>query len=465
MTRAAGDFTGANVSTDGDPEGTGNPQSQIVAGTAVLINATAVDLDTHIVVGPPTDWSASLPSSLTVPVFGGMMQVNLATYSSLWQQGMVANPVVNLPVNAINMGDSVISASFDARTNQITLNNVKASGGSGTVRIEGALMNTNDLGNIQVNAGYGHVTISNQTAVPLDVQDIYTGSPPAPNAAPGIIDLLDYNTNVQTMYVYLPGQGINVYTGSNSASMDALRQTNPEASIAGNQTSFDPEAGLRLEWQLQATLSRTVNTSTEYYTANNWIFNTPSDPNNPWQYYNWQTNTYQSADLPDSRIISVPGDENQFQETITGSTGNAVNFGITYFNYDGFTNNDNQPNPQDGNKVEPGSTHDYSMPQTATLTLTMSVRADNPVGIVFAGHDSGLIDITSNASVYLDGTLTNPTGDTNITVTNGSILEPSNQSSPLLALACSARATRRRPCRRTISNCPRKGPSAHRPLP
>ncbi|MDE3132331.1 MAG: hypothetical protein KGL16_14365, partial [Acidobacteriota bacterium] len=83
---------------------------------------------------------------------------------------------------------------------------------------------------------------------------------------------------------------------------------------------------------------------------------------------------------------------------------------------------------------EDGSLHGYTYPLKASLTLSMSVRADNPVGITFAGYARGLIDVTSNANVYLDGTLTNPSGDTNITVTNGSIIQPSSQSSVLLAL-------------------------------
>src|SRR5262249_8101107 len=153
------------------------------------------------------------------------------------------------------------------------------------VRIKGALVNTNDLGNIQVNGGLGHVEVDNQTSVPLVVQDIYAGSTAAANAATSIVDLLDTNTNVQTMYTFRPGQGINVYTGSLGASMEDLRNAGPSSHVAGNETSFNPQDGWRLEWQLRATLSRDIDTSTDHYHADAWTFDTPTDPNNPWEFY------------------------------------------------------------------------------------------------------------------------------------------------------------------------------------
>src|SRR4051794_36072469 len=50
----------------------------------------------------------------------------------------------------------------------------------------------------------------------------------------------------------------------------------------------------------------------------------------------------------------------------------------------------------------------------------MSVTADNPIGIDFSGLDVGNVSITSNASVYLDGKITNPNGNTTISA-QGSI--------------------------------------------
>ncbi|MDX6411835.1 MAG: hypothetical protein QOE91_1351, partial [Gaiellaceae bacterium] len=441
VTRVAGDFTGAKTSGAGDPDGDHVYSSSIVVGTAVLISALAVDLNTHIEVGPPTDWSVQLPAGLLVPIFGGITHVDLATYRALYLGGLVAR-TIDLPVQLVNPGDAQITATYDASTNEIKLVNVKASSGSGIVRIKGQLFDTNDLGNIQVNGGLGHVEIQNQTSVALNVADIYAGTLASADASTAIVDLLDTNTGIQTMYTFRPGAGINVYTGSLNASMDDLKAAGPANHINGNETTFTPQSGLRLEWSLQATLNRTLDTSTSHWHANNWIFDTPNDPNNPWLFYQYtgdHAGTYFDANLPDSHLILRPGDTNQFEETITGTLGGSHTIGICYNNVDGYNDNtDNQHCAQDPDRdPDDGvSLHGYRFYTTATLTLTISVRADNPVGIKFAGHDRGLIDIQSNANVFLGGTLTNPNGDTNITVTNGgSVLLPTSQSPLFLVLA------------------------------
>ena len=438
--------------TTGDPAqglpGDPGPRSSIVAGTAVLISAQAVDLDTHIEVGPPTTWSVDMPAGLTVPVYGGFMHVTLQAYQALWQSGLVANPVVDLPVNTINGGDALITATYDARTGQITMADVRASGGSGIVRIVGALVNTNTLGNIQVNGGEGHVTVTNETSIALNVQNIYAGSNASATASTSIVDLLDSNSGVQTMYTFRAGQGINVYTGNLSQSMDDLRNAGPSNHVNGNTTEFDPQAGWRLEWALHSTLTRQLDIqcpqSCTVSQTKDWTFDTTGsgDSNNPWLFrcYSNCTGTgivfidgvpWRGADSPDSTLVRVVGDTNQFEETITGEVTDDNGFNFCYHNFDGFTE---FTQCDFGNGNESASIHGYDYILGVNLTLTMSVRADNPVGITFAGYDRGLISITSNASVYLDGTLTNPNGDTNVTVTNGSIVQPSSQSSVLLAL-------------------------------
>ncbi len=64
----------------------------------------------------------------------------------------------------------------------------------------------------------------------------------------------------------------------------------------------------------------------------------------------------------------------------------------------------------------------YYFPDEARLTLTQTVKADNPINITFSGHAKGLIRITSNSSVLVDGQLNNPRGLTEINATNGDIV-------------------------------------------
>ena len=393
-----------------------------MAGSAVLISASAVDLNTQIEVGPPTDWSASLPSNLVVPVFGGLMHVTLDVYRQMWLTGLVSNPVVQLPVNAVNAGDTLISASFDARTGQVTIDKVRAAGGSAIVRIKGALVNTNDLGQIKINGGLGHVEVNNQTGAPLVVQDIYAGSNASAESSTSIVDLLDTHTGVQTMYTFRPGQGINVYTGSLSATMDQLRAPGPSSHVNGAETDFNPQSGWRLEWRLQAELTRNADTANGIH-IDQWAFEFPNNPTNPWQFFNWTTGTYQSADLPDSHLVFQPGLSDVFHETITGVVERDLR-GVEGHLLRQLRRHPGQHPQRRSARTIPTaiadeivSLHSYRYATDAHITLTMSVRASNPVHIVFGGHDRGLINITSNADVFLDGNLTNPDGDTIITST------------------------------------------------
>ena len=62
----------------------------------------------------------------------------------------------------------------------------------------------------------------------------------------------------------------------------------------------------------------------------------------------------------------------------------------------------------------------YSYVDSASITLTNSVKADNPIGIDFSGLTSGVVTINSNAPVILSGNVINPDGNTTITA-QGSI--------------------------------------------
>ena len=367
-----------------------------------------------------------------MPVFGGMMHVDLDVYRQMWLTGLVSNPVVELPVNAVNAGDTLISASYDARTGQVTIDKVRAAGGSAIVRIKGELVNTNDLGKIKINGGLGHVEVNNQTGAPLVVQDIYAGSNASAESSTSIVDLLDTHTGMQTMYTFRPGQGINVYTGS------LERLDGPAARARAEQPHQRRRDRLQPAVRLAARVAAAGGVDPQRRHGERHPHRTsgPSSSRttrtNPWQFFNWTTGTYQSADLPDSHLVFQPGLSDVFHETITASSN--VTFGawkgICYEGYGdipGNIRNDQCANDPDRDADEIVSLHTYRYATDAHITLTMSVKASNPVRIKFAGHDRGLINITSNADVFLDGNLTNPNGDTNITSTGRSSRRPTRR--------------------------------------
>lgn len=69
---------------------------------------------------------------------------------------------------------------YSAITNQITVANINASSGGGSVLIDGKIISTNQYGNIHVNGGYGNVSINNQTGLDLVVKGVNTGNTAAP---------------------------------------------------------------------------------------------------------------------------------------------------------------------------------------------------------------------------------------------------------------------------------------------
>ena len=186
-------------------------------------------------------------------------------------------------------GDSLITATYDARTNQITVNDVKASGGSGIVRIVGALVNTNNLGNIQVNGGEGHVTVDNQTSVPLDVGNIYTGSSAAADASTSIIDLLDTNSGVQTSCsTTRASQGIRRSTPADHVAVDGRpEERRPVVAPDGQHHDVRSAGRLAASSGTSSRSSPAANGAVINYPSvslPNWTFDVTNsgDPDNPW---------------------------------------------------------------------------------------------------------------------------------------------------------------------------------------
>ncbi len=65
-----------------------------------------------------------------------------------------------------------------------------------------------------------------------------------------------------------------------------------------------------------------------------------------------------------------------------------------------------------GNTLDPWA---FYFPLDVELTLTESVKADNPIGIDFSGPDQATVTITSDTPVILAGNIANSSGDTTIT--------------------------------------------------
>jgi hypothetical protein len=381
----------------------------------ILIDADVIDLTSEVTVGQPTAWSVSLPATLR-----DQIAADSAMYAALGGSGLF-----DLTAPTVGPGDAPITAQFDAATGQILVNDVSASSGGGSLRLDGKIMNTNLNGKIHVNGGPGQVTIDNETGYPVVVNSVAAGSKGLTAAASGEVDIIDRNQSPgseQTLYVYDPALGIAVYHGGAGASVQDLLQGAASSVLQGqSSTNYAPENGLRWQWHLQATLKRALFQGGSF-NPGSWSFSAAqreSNANNPWEYIDDSTNNPtpldQGQSSPTGRLAVQPGLP-LFQETIVGSTWasytDAVNYHDGHF---GFAPTD-PPYSDNIGQVDPWN---YAFEDKVQLDLFDSVKADNPIGIDFTGLARGQVNITSDAPVVLAGNLINPDGDTTILAQGG----------------------------------------------
>ena len=156
----------------------------------------------------------------------------------------------------------------------------------------------------------------------------------------------------------------------------------------------------------------------------NWVFSTPTgevNANDPWVYldsFGNPTPVVQGVSSPTGSIVYDPSlESDDFYESITGSAFASYTQPVNYHDgHYGFA--PASPSFSDsGGDVDPWF---YSYFDSASITLTSSVKADNSIGINFSGLTSGSVTINSNAPVILSGDVVNPDGNTTITA-QGSI--------------------------------------------
>ncbi|MDV6031965.1 MAG: hypothetical protein F9B45_18120 [Phycisphaera sp. RhM] len=319
---------------------------------------------------------------------------------------------------------------YNRTLNQITLNDIIASSSGGLVKLDGGIISTNTLGQIRLNGGLGEVDIDNQTGIPLFLNDINAGTKGVSDSVKSTVDIIDRYKDAASnhlIYDYEAGQNILLYTGSQDQDAQTIRELpTPPVNLGSTSATFQPEQGLRWQWQTRAELSRTVGYSNSIWTATNWTFDNVTN-NNPWRYRDPDTGAYTTEIKGEVVTTSLPGlAPADFQQVITGSSSSLYSSTPHYGSCGGFLSGCNfgfrrvaeprlWPNP-----TTPIDSHNgraywlMEFPRYARLDMTMSVRADNPIGIDFAGRGTGSVTIISNSAVTLGGHIINPDGDTEI---------------------------------------------------
>ncbi|HEY1943653.1 MAG TPA: leukotoxin LktA family filamentous adhesin, partial [Roseiarcus sp.] len=455
----------------------GSAASQQVYGSYVAITAATIDVNGSITVGKSTSYSADVSAQLGM-VLGDFSQmykelysgnviayiadwlalpneVIAAGYTSAQAQYLLAQPFGSVditPFLSLNAASASLSVpvTYNGATNQISFGNISTFSSGANVKLDGDIVSTNTLGNIHVNAGYGSVSITNESQIGLDLADINTGS--AAGAAAGtstvmitnrLIDQVDNSDYQDTAtYIYNPATGLKEYLSDNGASPvdsngslvgDAVQVNLPSGSTSSS-TTYQTVVGAEFQFVQEATLSRTV---TEYafdsgnpVSASDWTFSSGT-AQDPWYYVNpsyisslnasGPASSSAQSTTPVGRVIissNVQNGVNQdpaFQETITGNT----------VGTSGVLEDVNYSDGSLGFATQPGGDVQYSYyyPTQAFLRLTTTVKADNPFGISFGGNATGSVNITSFGSLILGGAITNATGGAQIFSLTGSVTQ------------------------------------------
>ena len=383
--------------------GSGGDGRRVVGGQ-VGIQARYIDINGTITSGMATNRSVTISADLDTWISQHGCSNGLCVEA------------VDIPTHLLTAtSGQPIGAKYDFVNQRIQLDDVNASGG-GFIYMRGGIISTNPAGRIEVNNGFGEVVIDNRSAQQLQLGDIDTGV-----GSVGIVQIVDtFKTttggqHLSTWYVHDQNNGLSVYDNRNGANsvLNAYRISSSMAS----STSYNPLANLRFEWYQQATLSRVVNRDGDNFSVSNWVWNDVA-LNDPW---------FVSSGQVVTRAV-----DNVYEQTISGSLGSYYNQGVNYHGCEGglgsscnwgFTASGQYPEGH-GRAGEYYAQWVYRMPQSASLRIDHSVKADNPFQIAFVGNSAGLIDAKTNNNLIIGGRLNNPGGLTRLTaaenIINGS---------------------------------------------
>ncbi|KQO64195.1 hypothetical protein ASF22_21540 [Methylobacterium sp. Leaf87] len=396
----------------------GSNASAAVLGSSVVINAATINVNGTINIGRVTDYNVNFGASAQA-TFDGYVRAAAIGQRSVYDVTSLLAPSMQKLVNA----------SFDARSGQISLSDINAYAGGGKLYMSGAIINTNATGGgINVNGGYGHVTINNATGYSLNLANINTGN--SDIAKIGVATVTLKNTLIQdtsrntSTFVYKPNDGVYRYITGDGAkpAADAVGER-----MGDSATSYNTVAGARYDWTMRANLERDVqypyNTPSGYPT---WRFS-GLDTQNPWNYVDANGNLTKD---PVGRVSVDPSRVGvQFSQKIDGDvTAMTGVYGIGYRAQGrrGFAET------SDGS-----GRYSFIYPTKAFLQMDMSVKADNAIRLGFSGFNSGAVSINSNGSVVLGGNVVNTSGTTSIS-TGANLTQSGNATIQTANLALAA---------------------------
>ena len=369
-------------------------------GTSAIINAKFIDINDTIQVGLPSDFSATIARATIktgVDAHGTVVQRDLIDCVNdpackPTAAGLLSNGLYKYGTSVASDGSTPIDVYYDPARGQLVLQSING-GGSGSISLHGAIINTNAGGGaIEVSNGYAHVTVQNNSGVPLLTSDINTG-----DGNVGMVKITDtLKTDNQgraqtTWYVNQLGTGLKTYQSYSASDYTGLAPVS--ASLATGAT-YNPLYGERYYWQYDANLSRTFSlTTNDWYDASMsaWTWNGVGANAGATLGGVWKIT---SGVVNDTSLEHIA-----FQETISGAVTNHFVQPVHYTEHGDWNWN-------------------WDIITGVSIKAYNSVKADNPIAIKFTGaNTAGLVDIQSNSAVTVGGTIQNTGGATKIAAT------------------------------------------------
>jgi filamentous hemagglutinin family protein len=479
-----------NVTTPAAASATASSASAITANK-ISISATYIDVDSDVTAGPPTNWSVDIPTSLSTQIANDQLEYQQGTHSAVFaltgtQTVGADDSLINVSyVAGATAADgqivvnNVLAAAQEAASIKLdgdiistnALGHIHVNAGLGQVNIDNQTSTAITVNNVEAgNAGrLGGISGS------IEIVDT---NRPAGNA----------NDPDHFWYEFTPGQGTTTYVSDDPNA--TLAQATETGTSAATDFSFHPVQGLEWQWSEMAFLGRSVTIPTSQQangahadpTTTNWGFTDPSgnalglNDNNPW-YYVDTIDPSSAATAGSGFFYYNPGnvDLNPNTGALTAATGTVLttdparagklisNFNLngaymveqisgtltpTYIQtvdsacvYSGPHCGDQGQGPYNSftgtqdtaHKVVPilwadNGDFDFDYITKATVTITTTVKADNPIAVSFTGATTGSVTINSAAPVTINGQIENPNGTTTIDTTAGGVSTSPNGS-------------------------------------
>ncbi len=197
-----------------------------VTAAQLFINAETIDVNAPINIGKLHNLSI---------IFDEALGTKLALYRIDYQIGLEPNPLYEIP--GIGAQASDISATYDARTNDITLSAVNSAAHM-TAFLEGQIISTLEGSLINMMGGLGLASIQNNSGIPLILNDIDSGTA----AVRANVEFRDHLSGINTRYEYRVNEGVAVYT---TTAGDNYPET-PDAVQQFDSVQYQPVPGTLL---------------------------------------------------------------------------------------------------------------------------------------------------------------------------------------------------------------------------